>query len=125
MALWHDSKKRPVSYFEILNVSPDANDDAVKQAYRRLAIKFHPDQNPQSRTMAEHRFRLISEAYAQIKTQSQRNKYKEKLNASKLQAANQNAATHAEKSSNVFSQIAEFFGLPASSSTPKSKTGKG
>ncbi|MFM8731422.1 MAG: DnaJ domain-containing protein, partial [Phycisphaerales bacterium] len=49
-------------YYEILGIARDASDDEVKRAYRRLAIKWHPDQNPDN-PEAEVRFKACAEAY--------------------------------------------------------------
>jgi molecular chaperone DnaJ len=49
-------------YYDILEVNQNATDTEIKKAYRRLALKFHPDKNPDD-TEAENRFKEISEAY--------------------------------------------------------------
>eukprot|EP00906_Rhabdomonas_costata_P014524 RCo020878 len=54
---------RRKDYFQILGVSRDASADDIKKAYRRLAIKYHPDKNPDSKEEAEKMFKEISEAY--------------------------------------------------------------
>lgn len=51
------------NYYSILNVSNNADEDQIKQAYRALAMKYHPDKNPDSK-IAEEKFKRISEAYS-------------------------------------------------------------
>ena len=48
--------------YEILGIARDATQREVKHAYRRLAMKFHPDHNPE-KTEAEARFKQIQQAY--------------------------------------------------------------
>lgn len=48
---------------QILNVSADASEDEIKKAYRSLAMKHHPDRNPDDKKAAEERFAKISAAY--------------------------------------------------------------
>ena len=49
-------------YYEVLGVNKNSNQDQIKTAYRKLAIKFHPDKNPGDKT-AEEKFKEASEAY--------------------------------------------------------------
>ena len=49
-------------YYEVLGVSRNASDDELKAAYRRLAMKYHPDRNPDS-DEAEAHFKEAKEAY--------------------------------------------------------------
>ncbi|XP_009781784.1 uncharacterized protein [Nicotiana sylvestris] len=50
-------------YYKVLQVDKNANDDDLKKAYRKLAMKWHPDKNPNNKKEAEAKFKQISEAY--------------------------------------------------------------
>lgn len=50
-------------YYEILNVDRNATDDDLRRAYRRLAMRWHPDKNPAGKAEAEARFKKITVAY--------------------------------------------------------------
>ncbi|KAH1155301.1 hypothetical protein AAZX31_18G182200 [Glycine max] len=52
-----------VDYYKILQVDRSAKDEDLKKAYRRLAMKWHPDKNPNNKKEAEAKFKQISEAY--------------------------------------------------------------
>lgn len=52
-----------VDYYKILQVDKSAKDDDLKKAYRKLAMKWHPDKNPNNKKEAESKFKQISEAY--------------------------------------------------------------
>ena len=52
-----------VNYYEVLGVSENATSDEIRKAYKKLAIKWHPDKNPDNKEFAEEKFKSISEAY--------------------------------------------------------------
>ena len=61
-------------YYEVLGVSRNAGDDEIKKAYRKLALKFHPDKNSGDKT-AEERFKEIGEAYEALSDPQRRAAY--------------------------------------------------
>lgn len=61
-------------YYKILGVSKDASLEEIKKAYRRLALKYHPDRNKGNRE-AEERFKDINEAYAVLSDPEKRKQY--------------------------------------------------
>jgi curved DNA-binding protein len=62
------------NYYELLDVKRDASPDEVKQSFRRLARKYHPDLNPGDKS-AEDKFKDISEAYEVLSDRSKRSQY--------------------------------------------------
>ena len=52
--------------YKVLGVSPNATDEEIKQAYRRLAKKYHPDRNPGDAEAAK-KMQQVNDAYDQIK----------------------------------------------------------
>lgn len=63
-------------YYSVLGVAPEADDQAIKQAYRKLARQYHPDVNPGDK-QAEERFKEINEAYQALNDPERRRKYDE------------------------------------------------
>ncbi|HEY5679257.1 MAG TPA: molecular chaperone DnaJ [Pseudomonadales bacterium] len=61
-------------YYEVLGVGRDASEDDIKKAYRRLAMKFHPDRNPDDAS-AEEKFKEASEAYEVLADAEKREAY--------------------------------------------------
>jgi len=61
-------------YYEILQVSRTATTAEIKKAYRKLAIKYHPDKNPGDKE-AEEKFKMINEAYGVLSDESKRELY--------------------------------------------------
>ena len=63
-------------YYGILGVLPDADKKVIKQTYRQLARKYHPDINPGNKE-AEEKFKTINEAYQVLSDEEKRKKYDE------------------------------------------------
>jgi len=61
-------------YYDVLGVSRTANDQEIKSAYRRLAMRYHPDKNPNDAS-AEEKFKEAAEAYSVLADQEQRRRY--------------------------------------------------
>lgn len=62
-----------MDYHKVLGVSPGASKEEIKKAYRKLAVKYHPDKNPDNKE-AEEKFKEISEAYTALTSDSYINK---------------------------------------------------
>jgi molecular chaperone DnaJ len=63
-----------IDFYRVLGVSRDASDDAIKKAYRKLALQHHPDRNPDS-THAEPKIREINAAYEVVGDPEKRRSY--------------------------------------------------
>jgi curved DNA-binding protein len=62
-------------YYKILGVPRNASDDQIKKAYRKLAMKYHPDKNPGKEQDASKKFKEINEAYGVLGDKDKRRQY--------------------------------------------------
>src|ERR1044071_9179096 len=76
-------------YYEVLGVSRTATDSEIKSAYRKLAVRYHPDKNPGD-VAAEDKFKEAAEAYGVLADGEQRQRYDRFGHAGVSGAAGQN-----------------------------------
>ncbi len=62
-------------YYKILGIEKNATESEIKKAYRKLALKWHPDKNPNNRKESEEKFKKINEAYSILSDKNKRNEY--------------------------------------------------
>ena len=66
---------RKRDYYEVLGVPKDAGDAEIKKAFKKLALKYHPDRNPDNPKAAEEKFKEINEAYSVLSNKQKRAQY--------------------------------------------------
>ncbi|KAL6092421.1 hypothetical protein STEG23_031779 [Scotinomys teguina] len=64
-----------VDYYEVLGVQRYASPEDIKRAYRKVALKWHPDKNPENKEEAERKFKEVAEAYEVLSNGEKRNIY--------------------------------------------------
>ncbi|MBL7917074.1 MAG: molecular chaperone DnaJ [Bacteroidia bacterium] len=99
-------------YYEILGVPKSASDDEIKKAYRKLAIKFHPDKNPNDKS-AEEKFKEAAEAYEVLSNAEKRQRYNQFGHAGVGGAAGGGQGGFSGGGMNmedIFSQFGDIFG---------------
>jgi molecular chaperone DnaJ len=62
-------------YYEVLGIGRQASEQAIKSAYRKLAMQYHPDRNPDNKEEAEEKFKEITEAYSVLADSEKRAAY--------------------------------------------------
>jgi curved DNA-binding protein CbpA len=104
---------KPHSYYEILKVQPDATDAQVRQSYADLLQHYNSDTTTRNKRLIATRLRLLTEAYAALRTREGRNRYNRLLLTAKgkpkglvLKADNDNRSASNDR--NLWSAVAEF-----------------
>jgi len=62
-------------FYKVLGLARDATDEQIKKAYRQLALKWHPDRNPENKQEAEEKFKQVARAYSVLSDAQQRQMY--------------------------------------------------
>ena len=62
-------------FYRILEVSETATQEEIKKAYRKLALKYHPDKNPDNQEEAKKKFQEVSKAYEILGSEERRKRY--------------------------------------------------
>src|SRR3954468_3177199 len=99
-------------YYEILGVAKTASDEDIKKAYRKLAIKFHPDKNPDDK-VAEEKFKEAAEAYEVLSNSEKRQRYDQFGHAgvgSSAAGGNGGYGSSGMNMDDIFNQFGDIFG---------------
>jgi DnaJ-class molecular chaperone len=72
---FNNSSKKDTKLYDVLDISPTANEQDIKKSYRKLALKYHPDRNPDNKLESENKFKEIAAAYDILSDKEKRSNY--------------------------------------------------
>lgn len=96
-------------YYEVLGLAKNASEEEIKKAYRKLAIKHHPDKNPDDKA-AEEKFKEAAEAYEVLSNPEKRQRYNQFGHAGVGGAAGGGFGGGGMNMDDIFSQFGDIFG---------------
>ncbi len=96
-------------YYDILGVDRKSSADEIKKAYRKLAIKYHPDKNPDDKS-AEEKFKEAAEAYEVLSNPEKRQRYDQFGHAGNAAGGGFGGAPGGMNMEDIFSQFGDIFG---------------
>ena len=95
-------------YYDILGVSKSVSSDELKKAYRKIAMKYHPDRNPDNKE-AENKFKEAAEAYSVLSDSDKRNQYDQFGHAGVRNAGGPGFSSQMDVN-DIFSAFSDIFG---------------
>jgi molecular chaperone DnaJ len=96
-------------FYEVLGVTKSANADEIKKAYRKMAIKYHPDKNPGDKS-AEDKFKEAAEAYEVLSNPEKKARYDQFGHAGMGGSGGFGGGGHHMNMDDIFSQFSDIFG---------------
>ena len=96
-------------YYEVLGVDKKASADEIKKAYKKMAIKYHPDRNPGDKE-AEDKFKEAAEAYEVLSDENKRARYDQFGHAGMGGAAGGSYGGQGMSMDDIFSMFGDIFG---------------
>jgi molecular chaperone DnaJ len=96
-------------YYEVLGIAKNASEEEIKKAYRKLAIKYHPDKSPDDKA-AEEKFKEAAEAYEVLSNSEKRQRYNQFGHAGVGGAAGGGFGGGGMNMDDIFSQFGDIFG---------------
>ena len=95
-------------FYDILGVSKSANANEIKRAYRKIAMKYHPDRNPDNKE-AEKKFKEAAEAYSVLSDEGKRRQY-DQFGHSAFNGMGGQSGFNSMNMDDIFSQFGDIFG---------------